>query len=256
MSNKEEKTSLRSRVIDAIENRRVMMRPRWHFVLLFLLRATGLVVAFLGLLYLISFILFVLRHSGLLFTPLFGFGGLYRLLFSLPWILVFFSLFFLVVLEVLVRRYAFAYRRPLVYSILGIFVLVFLGGIIVVQTSFHSRLLRYAREERLPVAGFFYRAFTGVQPEHVFRGYVLEKTKDGLIIEGSRGVRDAIRITPQTRLPFGGDFDGGDVVIVFGNRIATTTISAIGIKKVADDRDPDDGSWSPPRRRDRGPFMK
>ncbi|MBI5153095.1 MAG: hypothetical protein HZA36_01410 [Parcubacteria group bacterium] len=254
--NHREDITLRDRIIKAIQSGQVTMRPRWHFILKTILVATGVMVVFLGLLYIISFIIFILQHTGLLFVPLFGMGGIYRLLFSLPWVLIFLSFSFLVVLEILVRRHAFAYRRPLLYSIMGILTIVIIGGIVVAQTSFHSRLLRHAREDRLPFAGGFYRSFAGGRLENVVRGHIIGKTKDGFFIEDMDNNEIFVTITPHTRFPFGMDFNGGDIVVVFGDRKGSSTVSAFGIKRVGDDADPEAQRWSSRQRGGRGYRMK
>src|SRR3989344_3614541 len=112
--------SIKEEVIARIKRGETIMRPRWHFVLRAMLYALGVLIAALALVYLASFIMFVLRETGLLFVPSFGFRGVGVFLFSLPWFLILLSLVFVFVLEVLVRRYAFAYRKPLLYSVFGI----------------------------------------------------------------------------------------------------------------------------------------
>ncbi len=146
-------------MVAAIKSGQIKMRPRWHFAVRAALLASGIVLFSLALLYLASFIVFILHQTGLWRAPGFGLRGLRVFLFSLPWLLLAVALIFLVILEFLVRRYAFAYGRPLFYSVIAIVLLVLAGALAVAQTSFHRGLFRQAEENRLPWVGPLYRAY-------------------------------------------------------------------------------------------------
>lgn len=227
----DKKTTLRDKVLDAIHSGRVKMRPRWHFVLKTILAISGTAIVLLALLYLASFILFILRQTGVWFVPAFGFRGVVTFLFSLPWLLILISVIFVVILEILVRRYAFAFRRPLLYSVLGIVLFVILGSFVVARTSFHRGVFRYAQSHQLPVAGPLYREFGMHRMRQVHPGTIRELTDQGFILENPSGETLVIVISPQTRLPFGFDFGEGDAVVVFGER-DNDTVRAAGIRKI------------------------
>ena len=140
---------LRDKVLGAIKNGKVKMRPKWHYVLKTALAITGGVLLSLALLYLVSFIFFALRANGVWFMPAFGLSGMRTFVMSLPWLLIFTSLLFIIILEILVKRYAFAYRKPLLYSVLGILALAIIGGFALARAPFHRSLLRRAQEDRV-----------------------------------------------------------------------------------------------------------
>ena len=230
-NNEEEKKPLQEKVLTAIQTGQVKMRPRWHFVLQAVLLAVGAVLLLLTLVYLASFIIFSLRQTGVLFVPLFGSAGWREFFHSLPWILIFLVAVFLVVLEVLVRRYSFAYRQPLLASALGILVLVLFGGIIVAQTSFHRRLFEYARQGNLPVAGPFYRQFGMPHVDNVHRGTVLQIMPHGFVLQEMGGETSTVVIAPQTHLPLGDGFVLGNEVVVFGPENGEV-IQALGVEEI------------------------
>lgn len=151
--------SIRDRVAAAIASGQIKMRPRWHFAAQAALLAVGVILFALALLYVASFVVFIMHQTGLWRAPGFGWVGLRAFLFSLPWLLLAAALIFLVILEVLVKRYAFAYGRPLFYSVIGIVLLVIVGGFLVERTSLHRGLLRQAKENRLPWVGPLYRNY-------------------------------------------------------------------------------------------------
>ncbi len=226
-------SGIRARVLEKIKRGRVKMRPPWHFTLLAALGTTGGALAALTLLYLVSFIIFTARQSGIWFVPSFGFRGWYALLTSLPWLLVALAVLFAAGLERLVKHYPFAYRRPLLYSVLGIVLLAVAGGFLVSRTPLHSGLMRYAEHHPLPVAGRFYRSMRHRRLPHVHRGRVASFTNMGFVLRDFRGNTVEIVITPRTRLPNGRDFTVNDDIVVFGDR-RDGRIQAFGIRKISE----------------------
>ena len=69
-------------ILETIKARHIAMRPKWHFVLKSSLKVLGIIMLFLTIIFMASFILFVLRATGVLFVPLFGFRAI-SLLFAL-----------------------------------------------------------------------------------------------------------------------------------------------------------------------------
>lgn len=231
MENDQTKKTLREQVQDAIHSGRVKMRPKWHFALRAALAGIGGVMVGFTLLYLVSFVLFVLRHNGVLFVPMFGFFGWYAFFVSLPWLLIFFLVLFVVVLEVLVHRYAFAYRRPLLYSALAIAILAVLGGQLVAVTPLHRRMFISAQHGGLPVAGRFYRHYGRPHSRNIHPGVISELTPQGFVMQNRLGESLTVILTRRTRLPLGADFFAGDGVVVFGDR-DDHTVHALGVRKV------------------------
>ena len=90
--------------------------------------------------------MFALRQTGVLFVPGFGSEGFGTFFMSLPWVLIALSVSFIALLEILIRRYSFAYSRPYAYSSLGVILLVVLGGIAIGYSSFHQNLYDRARD--------------------------------------------------------------------------------------------------------------
>ncbi|MDO8558670.1 MAG: hypothetical protein Q7S09_05860 [bacterium] len=231
--NEENKKPIQEEVLAAIKSGLVHMRPRWHFALRAALGALGGVILFLALLYLISFIFFALRQTGAWFVPVFGFRALYAALRAIPWLLVLLSLGFIAVLEILVRRYAFAYRRPLLYSLAVISAVVIFGGVVVAETSVHHRLFRRSAENRFPVGSKFYRMYGTPRLQNIHEGTIAEITPEGFGLKTQRGESLRILVTPQTRFPLGTDFAEDDTVVVFGER-QDGAVMAKGIRKIDD----------------------
>lgn len=229
----EYKQNLEDQVLGAIKRGKLCMRPRWQFVLRGALAVLGGVLIGLLLLYLISLIIFVSRQSGAAFGPMFGLRGLAVFLRALPWLLISLSIIFVILLEVLVRRYAFAYRRPLIFSAAGIFALVVVGGFVVAGTSFHRQIMVRAQMHQLPFGEGFYREIGEFEPPHIYRGAITATTTDGFRIRGRRGNEFLISRGVLTRVPPDWSPEAGQSVVVFGDA-ASGTVEAFGIRLIAE----------------------
>jgi hypothetical protein len=234
--NKETQTSRGDSILNAIKKGEVKMRPKWHFILRGTLLGVGTALVILTLVYIASFILFVLRQNGVWFLPAFGFRGLGLLFFSLPWILIAVAILFIVILELLVKQYSFGYRRPLLYSALGGILLVVIAGFIIAQTGLHSHFYRDARAGRLPFGGELYRGFGSHPPHDVHPCTILEMNEQGFKAEEINDDIVQVVITADTEFPSGTNFTVDDKVLVLGQRKGDI-ITAQGIRKIDPERD-------------------
>lgn len=233
MNNEPQRSPLADKVLNKLENSQIKMRPRAYFVLKTILIALAIIVIALFALYLTSFIVFALRASGLWYLPKFGFPGLGPLITLLPWLLIFIAMLLIIVMEALVKYFAFAYRRPILFSMLGIIILVLLGGSIIDRTQFHAKLFQKAQEQRLPIAGELYRSFGASKFRDVHRGAVFEITDKGFLIKTRSGQTLAIVVTSDTRL-FDANIKKDDVIVILGKR-DNNTVRAQAIRKIDDD---------------------
>ena len=232
----EVKRDLKRAVMDAIKKDGVIMRPRWHFLLLAALTATGALILLLALVYLFSFVVFALHDGGSWFAPSFGMRGWFDLLRSIPIYLLILFAIFAVVLDVLVRRYSFGYRRPLLVSLGVIVVIVLVSGFIVAQTSFHRSLAFHARHGHLPQPfGMWYGHPHHERPDDMYRGVIVATSSRGFLIRRGDESTSTIVVTPDTRLPYGKDFEPGDTLIIIGDEMGTGTVRAFGILEVDSD---------------------
>jgi len=220
--------SFSERIMQSIEKEKVHMLPKWHFILRISLLVVGTILASLSLLYLVSFIIFALRQNGSWFAPQFGLEGWGILFVSLPWILIIGSIIFVIIVGVLVKKYSFAYGRPLLYSALGIISLASIGGFLIALSPFHSELLSQAEERKLPIAGPMYRQYTHQYPHRVIVGRIIEKIPNGFNLRDQEYQVIMVEITPRTILPPHG-LSIEEMVIVMGDK-KDSSIKAIAIK--------------------------
>lgn len=224
--------SLKDSIMKGIHEGRVQMRPRWHFVLLSMLVVVGALVVFLTMIYALSLVVYLLHANGEWFAPSLGLRGWVSLIQSLPWLLFVLLLVFVLVLEVLVRRYAFVYKKPLVTSVLGIFAVVIAGGFLIGLTPLHSRMAHFDRNGMLPppLDGLYRQPSIGRSPD-LFRGTIVSAGNGRILVHGGEGTTTVL-LDPRTRLPYGSAFSAGDLIIVIGDYVSTGTIHAFGIREV------------------------
>lgn len=232
MTETPQKQSMEQVVLAAIRDKHVKMRPKWHFVLKTVLAVLGGLILLFTLIYLGSFIIFVLRQSGVLFIPSFGFHGIIVFLLSIPWLLIILLCVFAIILEILVRRYAFAYQRPLVFSAFGIVILLVVGGYIVGSTPLHGHLSSFAEKGKLPLAGHMYKEYGHKPFKNIHPGVVINTTSEGFLLQNPRQEILVIIITTSTRLPNNQNIVGGEMVVVFGDREPNNIVHAFGVKPV------------------------
>jgi len=232
MNNQEQK-SIKERILEKIETGQVKMRPKIYFLLKTMLIVGGIFLISGFIIFLISFIHFHLRITGLWYLPSFGFRGLGIYFRLLPWFLILISLILILILEILAKRFSFVWRRPIFYSLLAIILISLVGGFIINKTPFHSRLFFQARQGKLPLMAPAYRQFGMPKFEDVHRGIVEKLTENGFLLRKTDDELLKIILTPDTQFPFGKEIKIDDSVVVIGKR-DDNTVRAFGIRKIDD----------------------
>jgi hypothetical protein len=235
-NNPANKPSLEKDVMAAIRSGRVQMRPRWKFILSGALAALGSIILLFTLLFIASFAIFTLRQTGVLFAPEFGMRGLFEFFAALPIILIVLLVLFLVVLEILVRRYRVGYRTPLLVSVFAILAIVVIGGFFIERTRVHQMILRDARAPGgvipSPIANMYRNGAQHVQG--VFHGTVDSVIPGGFVMIDDDGAgTTTVVLDPSTQMKSGPIFTPGEEVVVFGQQ-ASGTVHAFGVEEISD----------------------
>lgn len=222
--------SIKEGVLKAIQGGQVTMRPKWQFITKTALLVLGVVLIALTVLYLVSFIVFVLRQTGLLFVPGFGPQSFGIFFMSLPWLLILLAAVFMLLLEILIKRYSFAYGRPFLYSALAVIFLGLIGGIIIGETPLHERFFDEAELGQLPFVGVFYEHF-GQQPANITVGIITQINSNGYRVQcGDVDDVFSVVVGPQTQTPPPDSLKVGDTILILGPRQGSIIV-AQGIQK-------------------------
>jgi uncharacterized SAM-binding protein YcdF (DUF218 family) len=239
--NNENQKSISETVISKIKERQIKMRPRIYFIFKIGILAFGLAMLTLSAIFLTSFIFFSIRQSGLFFLGNFGFSGIRIILFSMPWLLILGVVALIVTSEFFADHFQFVYKRPVMYSVLAIIIIVILGGVALDFTPLHANLLMNAQKGEPSIAGHFYREFGAPKIPDVHYGSISEITNDGFKINTNRGEELNIIINENTQV-FDKNIKEGDSVMVFGKK-DNQSVKAGVIQKIDENK----GFLPPPR---------
>ena len=234
INNNSQKPSIANKIIHQIKDDKIKMRPRIYFILKSAAIALGIFFVALFILYLISFIIFALRANGVWYLPCFGLRGIGASFMMLPWLLILVAVILIIILEIFVKHFAFAYRKPVLYSILFVVMFAISGSFAVDRIGLQSGLFKRAEQGRLPVAGKIYSDLGKGKNKDMRRGIVSEITDYGFLIKTRNNDTLEIIVTPETRFPFAADIEENDTIIVFGKQ-DNGSVRALGVRKVDDD---------------------
>lgn len=223
--------NIKEEIIASIKEEGVKMRSKKYFFVQAGMSILGIVILFIISLFFASFVTFHLFRSGLLFAPTFGAPGWLIFFKSLPWIFIGVTLILVFALEAMLKRYSFTYRRPLLYSVVGVVALTLAGGFFISQAHFHEQLQDFAKEHRIRGVGRFYKEFGPRDSDNLRRGMIIETMPGGFVVQTMNGETSSVWISSSTRLPFGNGFVASDSVIIFGTKEGQV-IQARGARKV------------------------
>lgn len=230
--------TIRDGVLRAIAEHKVAMRPAAFFTVEFILIALVSLLVLVLTVGLAGFIFFALRVNGHDSLLAFGPHGVLTFLFVFPWVLFLIDIALLLVLQTLIRRYAFGYKKP-IFVVLG--VLFVAGGasafILDRETSLHDQLLERSHRGGLPPPfGDAYGRARGPAPHEqgIYRGVVSDIHESGFMMTHDDLDDEQNEQALQVLLPKGQSssaFSVGDHVYVYGTEL-NRVITAIGIQKL------------------------
>jgi len=221
---------LKNNIIDKIKTGEIDMKPKWYFMLKTALLITGVIIIGLLAIYLLSFVMFALHNSGILFAPSFGFRGIGLFITTSPWILILLVAVFLSILYILVKQYSFSYKQPFLYSMLGVIFLVIIGSFAVRETL-HERIGVFTERNQIPGMSPFYKSAHEKLPEGITFGTIEEVLETGFIITDTDGETLTIITDSKTRQKPGSSYSDGDKILIYGDKTNEDTVNAYGIRK-------------------------
>jgi hypothetical protein len=230
--------SLKDEVLAKIHSRDISMLPRIYFTAklagLFILSVAIFLLSILIANY-ISFSIRINGHDALLS---YGPHGFFAFLRFFPWPILILDIFFIAVLQHMVRKFSFGYRKPVLY-IYGLLFLICIGTGLVIDrdTRINDSFFEGGHREHPSAIGIFYRAFHAPHPPgsgvcenctitSIQRNVLTAKTQ----MEESNSSTTSVRtiIVPQND-PLLPSLKVGDVIFAFGHE-ASGTLYAFGLR--------------------------
>lgn len=214
-------------VLEAITKGEVTPRSRRYFVIKKLILISGVVIFALLSVFFGSFIIFSLRQNGGWFAPQLG-----TIIASIPWLFVITVMIFLVLLNLLLHHYRFAYRRPLVYTITLVSLGFLISTALLARLRVHEYIMEHARVNATPVIQPLYVEHRGLpHPETITLGMVTTTEETGVEIISPNREFFQVRLTPKTQRGQTAELRPGQVILVFGKKRGNVII-AEGIKRI------------------------
>jgi len=147
---------------------------------------------FAGSFFALSFVFFSVHESGIHYLLEFNEHGLMLFVSLFPWLSLLLFIALILVLELVVRRFEFAYRFPLLRIFLWILIVGIVGGTLLGYTPLHSSLLEKADNDQLPILGSWYEQIhDSHQTEGVYRGDITSITDAEFVISHNDTDRDS-----------------------------------------------------------------
>ncbi len=203
---------------DDIRAGKIRMRPKVYFSATYGLKIIGILLTLFACISLGSFTLFSLRANGTILLPSLGWRGLQIFLHHVPWLLLLLIGLFVVALEWASQRFAFVYRKPLLYSSIIILSIVGLGSVFVEQSSIHRRLFHNMSTRHVPFISPFYKGYGEIHPTDFHLVYLLDAQGSQWQAKNRYEERVTIFIGRDTQFPFGHEIRIGDRLLVIGDK--------------------------------------
>jgi len=220
MNNGEDKKeNLREEVLGRIRRGEVKMHSRGYFLLKSFLWALALVFFLLLTAALTVFVFYSLKLTGVLALTGFGFKGMRDFLLAIPLSLVVITLLFIFAAGVFLKQYPVTYRRPLIYGVGALLVIISLGSVaLVASTGLRRGIYETVEYGEIPVISDFYDAYTKTNNGKVTVGRVVRAEEGEMTVVTREGEEVRAVFGPQTSIYTDRAFGVGDYVIVYGAR--------------------------------------
>lgn len=226
----EENSSSCGELLVEIHEGQVKMRPKWQFIIEQGLFAASFLIIASIIFYLSSFIVFSLHQSGVIYLPQYGSSGWLAFFAFLPWPLIILAFLLVVLLELMVQQFAFAYHNPIALTFGALLIIVIAVSCLI--SGWHRPIYRLVKENRFPVAGAIYRHFSDRDLDGVRRGEIRNVSGTTFIIEDDSGATTSVVITPDSRGTVT-EVREGNFIFIFGREDqAMHQIQAFGMHQL------------------------
>lgn len=150
-NNEPQENNFKERILKNIETEDIKAYSKTHFLLRVILLIAVTIVTLIISVFLFNYVFFSLRISG--HESLLGFGpqGVVPFLEFFPWPFLVVDIALIIILEWLLRKFRFGYRSPILYLLIGLFVVTVSAGYFIDRkTGFNDALLQQADHDYLP----------------------------------------------------------------------------------------------------------
>jgi|GEM_PF-4455795 len=218
--------NIKDKISEMINNGDINIKPKFYYILKTILLIIATIFIFIFAIFLASFVYFYFKISLLWALPILGFAGVKAMILYLPWVLILILLAIIVILEFVAEQFSFVYKKPLLYSLFAIIIIIFITASLISYGKMHENFYITANN-RNQLVKYLYADVAEPKMPNIHNGRVIEIIQKDLLMENRRG--DKILVKPLFELKR--DIVKDDFVIVVGKRIGNV-IEALDIKRV------------------------
>ncbi len=230
----EEQNNIKEDILQKIKSGELKMKPKIFFALKTSFFALLFLFLLLFAVYLVSFIVFMMKASGIWFLPGFGFSGMGILFGALPYFLIFLALSLIIFSEFFAEHFAFVYKRPMIYSLSVIVLIVIIFGMITSQTSMHAGIFQRTRDNNFPIVKPFYDQAINMKPENMHTGIILDINDLGFDLQTLDGQNLKVMPCKNGKGKTPKILSIGERVVIIGP-MRNNIVDCLNVLRVADD---------------------
>ncbi|MFA5173270.1 MAG: hypothetical protein WC435_02655 [Candidatus Paceibacterota bacterium] len=228
----EKQNKIADEILGKIKRGEVKMLPKSYFLMKSILYAAVSVFAIVFATFFAALVFYILKINGFLSLPQFGLKGLRDFVLSLPVFLLATAILFIVAATMFLSEYPATYRRPLIYSVGSLLIILSLGLLFITKAvSFRRVVYNEIESGEVPVISSFYDYIKETNPRNVLKGRVENVYSNSFLMDVGDGEEVRVVYGPQTSVYSEGGIRSGDYVIVHGRRNGNS-IGAFVVERV------------------------
>lgn len=155
MNKKQTKNTIEKTVMEKIMSGKIVMKPRWYFILGSTLTLLGLVGVSVGAIFLINLLFFLLRKRG------FGILKLQLMIYSFPWWILLLAIILIATGIWFLKKYEFSYKKNFLLIVIAFVVSIFLAAFLIDSMGINETWSRHGFGKR------FYNRFEQNNPYRI-----------------------------------------------------------------------------------------
>jgi hypothetical protein len=140
MSENNINNKIRESVLSEINKGEIKAKPKWLFAFKAISLFIFMLFLFVFAFYIIAFTAFIIRDHDWIIDTTFSLKGMYLLMQALPWTLLLTSILMILTASFVSRKYSLSYKKPFIYTLLTIIIILFTTHFIFVSSGARNLL--------------------------------------------------------------------------------------------------------------------
>jgi len=208
---------LSSRVLERIQKQKINMRSKWIFIAEKLGLESGLLLSVLIAIFMIGLAFYILDENGIFEFSEFGFKSFRVFLDNIPFDIAAFAIVFLLVSEIIIRKFDFSYKKYFKYLPYLVFTFVIVGGVVMYKIDYGREL--FEREKAGSLSILYSNKITkNPRGERAIIGKITQISERMYVIQTPQGQIYQVNYFLPSESPSHEIFFEGQIVKIIGRR--------------------------------------